>query len=129
MKRQVNSMEKQMKKKGAKNPGRVFFRLMKYILNNYMAHCILVVACIIISVLANVQGTMFMKNLIDDYITPLLLTEAPDFGPLFQAVLKVGGFYGIGIIATYLYNRVMVNVTQECCAICGNDLFAHMEKL
>lgn len=129
MKRQVNSMEKQMKKKGAKNPGRVFFRLMKYILNNYMAHCILVVACIIISVLANVQGTMFMKNLIDDYITPLLLTEAPDFGPLFQAVLKVGGFYGIGIIATYLYNRVMVNVTQGVLRNLRNDLFAHMEKL
>lgn len=129
MKRQVNSMEKQMKKKGAKNPGRVFFRLMKYILNHYMAHCILVVACIIISVLANVQGTMFMKNLIDDYITPLLLAEAPDFGPLFQAVLKVGGFYGIGIIATYLYNRIMVNVTQGVLRNLRNDLFAHMEKL
>lgn len=129
MRRQVNRMEKQVKKRGASNPGKVFFRLMKYILKNYMVHCIFVVVCIVISVLSSVQGTMFMKNLIDDYITPLLLADAPDFGPLLHAIGKVAGFYGVGIIATYIYNRIMVNVTQGVLRNMRNDLFAHMEKL
>lgn len=122
-------MERQEKKKGTANPGKVFTRLMKYVMKKYMIHCIVVLVCIVISVLANVQGTMFMKNLIDNYITPLLTAKAPDFTPLLRAIGKVAGFYAIGIISTYLYNRIMVNVTQGTLRSMRDDLFAHMEKL
>lgn len=65
-----------------KNPGKLFKRLMAYICKSYTPHCILVVICILASVLCNVQGTMFMQTLIDDYITPLLKSADPDFTPL-----------------------------------------------
>ena len=72
---------------------------------------------------------MFMKNLIDDYITPFLLTDTPDFTPLTRAIARVAAFYGVGIIATYAYTRIMVNVTQGTLRSLRDDLFAHMEQL
>lgn len=112
-----------------KNPGKLFIRLMKYVLKSYKIHCIFVFLFICGSVLANVQGTMFTKNLIDDYITPFLLSDTPDFGPLAHAIGRVAVFYALGVLCTYLYNRIMVNVTQGTLRDLRNDLFEHMEKL
>jgi ATP-binding cassette subfamily B protein len=111
------------------NPGKLFLRLMGYVFQEYKIPYILVFILIIVSVLANVQGTMFMKNLIDDYITPFLLTDSPDFSPLAHAIARVAGFYGIGVISTYAYNRIMINVTQGTLRNLRNDLFEHMERL
>ena len=61
------------------NPGKIFVRIMKYVLKNYTPHCIIAVVSIFVSVLANVQGTMFMKTLIDSYIMPMLKASDPDF--------------------------------------------------
>ena len=72
-----------------KNPGNLFARLMKFVLSKYAFPCIIVVICIFISVLANVQGTMFTQSLIDDYITPLVGQSEPDFSPLMQAILRL----------------------------------------
>ena len=116
-------------KSQVKNPGKLFVRLMKYVLQYYKFRCISVVLLIILSVIANVQGTMFTKNLIDEYITPFLLTDHPDFSPLAHAIAKVAAFYAIGVLATYSYNRIMVNVTQGTLRNLRNELFAHMEKL
>lgn len=102
---------------------------MAYVFQYYKLHYIVVIALIFVSVLANVQGTMFMKNLIDDYITPFLLTDTPDFAPLTRAIARVAVFYCVGIIATYAYNRIMVNVTQGTLRSLRDDLFAHMEQL
>lgn len=120
-------MEK--KKPQVQNPWKIFTRLMKYILKYYSIHCVCVLVSIVISVLANVQGTMFMQTLIDDYILPLLKTANPDFGPLAVAIGKVAGFYAIGAAATYAYSRIMVNVTQGTLRNFRNDLFTHMESL
>lgn len=111
------------------NPGKLLARLMKYIGKTYTIHLIVVVICIFASVLANVQGTMFMKSLIDDYITPLLGKADPDFGPLMQAIVRVAGFYLLGVICTFTYNRVMVYVTQGTLKNLRVDLFTHMESL
>ena len=111
------------------NPGKLLARLMKYIGKTYTIHLIVVVICIFASVLANVQGTMFMKSLIDDYITPLLGKADPDFGPLMQAIARVAGFYLLGVICTFIYNRVMVYVTQGTLKNLRVDLFTHMESL
>ena len=112
-----------------KNPMKIFKRLMAYVFQSYKYHYMLVIVLIFISVIANVQGTMFMKNLIDDYITPFLLTDTPDFTPLARAIARVAAFYGVGILSTYIYNRVMVNVTQGTLRSLRDDLFAHMEQL
>ena len=91
------------------NPGKIFIRLMKYVTQKYMIHSIIVLICIVVSVLANVQGTMFLQELIDDYIAPMLKQSDPNFGPLLQAMIKVGIFYLIGALSTYAYSRIMVN--------------------
>ncbi|MDD6208320.1 MAG: ABC transporter ATP-binding protein, partial [Clostridiales bacterium] len=118
-----------MKQKNRTKKSGMLMRLMKYIFHYYSFSCVLVFLFIFISVIANVQGTMFMKNLIDDYITPYLLTEHPDFSPLAHAIGKVACFYGIGVLATYAYNRIMVNVTQGILRNLRDELFAHMEQL
>ena len=122
--RQPRGMKSQVK-----NPGELFLRLMKYVLKDYKFHCISVVVLIVVSVLCNVQGTMFMKNLIDEYITPFLLSDNPNFIPLAHAIAKVAAFYALGVLATFGYNRLMVNVTQGTLRNLRNDLFSHMEKL
>ena len=132
--RRVNKMpgpERQPRgmKAQVKNPGELFLRLMKYVLKDYKFHCISVVVLIVVSVLCNVQGTMFMKNLIDEYITPFLLSDNPNFTPLAHAIARVAAFYALGVLATFGYNRLMVNVTQGTLRNLRNDLFSHMEKL
>ena len=114
---------------GVENPGKLLGRLLRYIMKSYSVAIIVVVLCIFISVLANVQGTMFTKTLIDQYILPLLHTDAPDFGPLTMAIGKVACFYAIGVIATYTYNRIMIYVCQGTLRNLRNDMFATMETL
>ena len=116
-------------KPGVEHPGKLFVRLLRYIFREYKIQYIVVMILIIVSVLANVQGTMFTKDLIDKYITPFLLTENPNFAPLAHAIMKVAVFYGIGVISTYAYNRIMINVTQGTLKNLRNELFEHMEKL
>ena len=112
-----------------KNPGKLLARLMRYVFRDYKIHCMLVFIFIFLGVIANVQGTMFTKNLIDDYITPFLLTDSPDFTPLARAIGRVAVFYAVGILSTYAYNRIMVTVTQGTLRDMRNELFAHMQKL
>lgn len=116
-------------KSSVKNPGKLFLRLMRYVFKSYGIHYAAVIVLIMISVLCNVQGTLFMKNLIDDYITPFLLTDNPDFMPFARAIFRVAGFYGLGIVSSYGYNRIMINVTQGTLRDMRDDLFEHMEKL
>ena len=111
------------------NPGKVFKRLMAYIFKNYGIHFIFVLVCIVLSVVASIQGTLFMQRLIDDYIMPMIGQETPDFGNLFREIVRVAGFYLVGVAATYAYNRIMVTITQGTLKNLRDDLFEHMEKL
>ena len=112
-----------------KNPGKLFARLMGFIFKKYLPACIIVVICIFVSVLANVQGTMFSKNLIDDYIVPLLKTGNPDYGPLLAAMGRVAVFYGIGVISTFAYSKIMIYVSQGTIKNLRVELFSHMQDL
>lgn len=116
-------------KPSVENPGKVLKRLMDYVMRHYRIHVIVVVLSILTSVVCNAQGTMFMQSLIDDYIVPLLKTPNPDFSGLAGAIGRVAGFYAIGVFATWLYNWLMVNVTQGTLRDLRNDLFTHMEGL
>lgn len=115
--------------KGPENPGKLLKRLMGMLMKHYGMAIIIVAICIIINVLANVQGTMFMQRLIDDYITPLLKSETKNYTPLLHAIGRVACFYGIGIIASYSYNRIMVNVTQGMLKTFRDSMFTKMEQL
>lgn len=112
-----------------KNPGKLFARLMGFIFKKYLPACIIVVICIFVSVLANVQGTMFTKNLIDDYIVPLLKTGNPDYGPLLAAMGRVAVFYCIGVISTFAYSKIMIYVSQGTIKNLRVELFSHMQDL
>ena len=115
--------------KRIENPGKVFKRLMGYVAKSYGIHLVLVAVLIFVSVLANVQGTMFTQSLIDDYIMPMLTQDSPDFAPLARAIMRVACFYLIGVLASYAWNRIMINVTQGTLRNVRDDVFSHMETL
>lgn len=85
--------------------------------------------CIFITVLASVQGTWFMQTLIDGYILPLIGQADPDFSGLLHAIMRVAIFYLIGALASYIYTRIMVNVSQGTLKNLRDDMFTHMEEL
>lgn len=114
---------------GVENPAAVLKRLMAYVLKSYKFQCILVVVCIIVSAFCNVQGTMFMQTLIDDYILPLLKDASPDFTNLGRAIIRVGCFYGLGVLAALTQSQVMVYVTQGVLRNLRNDMFFRMQNL
>ncbi len=111
------------------HPGRLFTRLMKYVMKDYGLGCAVVLVCIIVNVLASVRGTLFMKTLIDDYIIPLTKAANPDFGPLTGAIARVGVFYLMGVIAAFVQSRIMVYVSQGTLRNLRIDVFHHMESL
>ena len=116
-------------KPSVENPGQILKRMMGYIFKFYKIQMIFVFILVIVSVLANLQGTMFMKVLIDDYIDPMLESGSKDFGPLIKAILTTAGFYGVGVASTYAYNRIMVSVSQGTLRRLRSDLFVHMQTL
>ena len=116
-----------------KQSAKTFKRLMGLILKRYKVHMIFVFLCIIISVLASVQGTLFIQTLFDDYISPMVeqVTHGrqADFTPLLLAIARVAVFYLIGAAATYTQSRIMITVTQGTMRDLRNDIFRHMESL
>lgn len=111
------------------NPGKILKRLLSYVAKNYKVHMIVVVVCIVVSVLCNLRGTMFMKELFDVYITPMMGQENPDFGPLAGAIGRVACFYAAGIIAAFIQQRLMVKATQGTLNNLRIDMYNHMETL
>ena len=111
------------------NPGKLLKRIMDEVFKHYLPHCILVLVCIIVSALANVQASLFLQTLIDDYIVPMTQQQNPDFAPLAGALFRVGCIYVIGILAAWLNARTMVNVTQGTLRNIRIQLFTHMESL
>lgn len=121
---------KKNKVKADRDSLQVLTRLCAYVIRNYRVSCFFVLIFIIISSLATVASSLFLKSLIDDYIAPILASNGPaDFGPLFQALCAMAAIYVCGIASTYLYARILINVAQGTMKRIRDDLFAHMEKL
>ena len=104
-------------------------RLLSYVLKNYKKQFIFVFICIIISSIASVAGSLFLQTLIDDYITPLLKDKTPIFTELLQILTVMGTIYIVGILASYLYSRLMAVVSQGVLRDIRNEMFTKMEKL
>jgi len=111
------------------NPGKILKRLIVYVFARYKFHFALVIVCILLSSLMTLRGTWFLQSLIDDYIIPLTKADSPDFGPLAKALASLALTYGIGIVASYIYNRIMVNISQGTMKKLRVDIFTHMESL
>lgn len=111
------------------NPMKTLKRLLGIIMKKYKFHMIFVFLFILLSVFANVQGTLFIQTLIDDYINPLIGQPNPDFAPLLMAISKVAVFYLLGAAATYAYSKIMVYVSQGTMRDIRCDIFSHMESL
>ena len=111
------------------NPGKLFRRILSYVFKYYKIHLIIVVICILCSVFANVQGTMFTRTLIDQYITPMTKQASPDFGPLARAIGRVACFYGLGVLCAFVQARLMIYVTQGSMKRMREELFVNMERL
>ena len=99
----------QPKRRGAKDAGKTTRRLLSYISKGHKFTFILVLICILISALANVAGSLFLKTLIDEYITPLLGVTNPIFTSMYRALAMMAGIYMVGVVATYVYNILMVS--------------------
>ena len=111
------------------NPGKLLARVLGFMLSKYGFQYALVLICIVVSVLCNMQGTKFMESLIDDYITPMLGTASPDYGPLLSAIGRVAIFYGLGVVATFTSNKILVYITQGTMRSLRDTLFASMQSL
>ena len=111
------------------SPPEVLKRVLGYMLHDYKFPFILVVACILISALANVMGATFPQTLVDDYIVPMINSGSTDFGGLGRAILQLVAVLVLGVAASYAYNRIMVSVGQGTMRNLRNDLFRRMESL
>ena len=111
------------------NPGKVFKRILAYVMKQYKFQVILVLCGILLGVFAQVQGTLFMQTLIDSYILPLLAEKSNDFSGLLHAITRVACFYGVGILAVFIQNRTMAKITQGTLKRLRDDLFVHMQTL
>ena len=111
------------------NPGKIFMRILRYVMECYRIQVVAVVICISVSVFANVQGTLFMQTLIDGYILPLLKEQSSDFSGLAHAIARTAGFYGIGIVTAFAQARMMAYVTQGTLKRLRDEMFTHMQTL
>ena len=112
-----------------KRQTKVLGQVLRYMLKNYKFSFLVVVICIIASALCTLQGMLFTQALIDDYITPMLKSGVFEAGPLLGGLSRMAFFYVIGIICSYTYNRIMVNVGQGTMLRLREELFTHMESL
>ena len=104
-------------------------RLLGYVVATYKLQLVVVLVSIIISALVGVAGIEFIKYLIDDFITPLLGSQNPDYTALFNVIMMMALVYLVGVIATYIYNRLMINISQGVLNKIRKQLFNHMQKL
>jgi ATP-binding cassette, subfamily B, multidrug efflux pump len=104
-------------------------RILAYIFKRYKFLFFIVLFSIIISSLANVIGTVLLRNLIDDYITPLLNKNGRNFGPLLKMITIMAVIYYLGVLATYVYSRIMIVISQGTLKKIRDDMFSHMESL
>lgn len=104
-------------------------RVIRYMLHYYKFPFLLVIVCILITAIATVVGATFPQTLVDDYITPMLSSGSDDFSGLASDLIRLACIMGIGVVAAFTYNRIMVNVSQGTMRRLRDDLFRRMEAL
>lgn len=104
-------------------------RLMSYVTGVYRFQFAVVIVAIIVSAFANLASSMSLMYILDDFVVPLIGQQNPNFAGLERALLILGGVYALGVVCTYLYNRLMVNISQGVLKKVRDDMFEHMQTL
>ena len=112
----------------ASNPKKTLLRLLSY-LKKYTPTLVLVLVCILLASVAQAQGSRALGPLVDDYILPMVESGSTDFSPLFGYLAKLACIFGLGILGSFLYNYLMVGVTQGVQKTIRDDLFTKMQRL
>ena len=112
----------------ASNPKKTLLRLLSY-LKKYTPTLVLVLVCILLASVAQAQGSRALGPLVDDYILPMVERGSTDFSPLFGYLAKLACIFGLGILGSFLYNYLMVGVTQGVQKTIRDDLFTKMQRL
>ena len=112
----------------AKDPKKTIARLLRY-LKKYRATMVIVVLCIIAAAIAQAASAASLGTLVDEYVTPLLSQTNPNFGPLVKYLCIMAGIYLLGIVSSFLYNYLMVDVGQGTQKRIRDEMFAHMQTL
>lgn len=112
-----------------KNPGKILKCIFSMIFEKYSIHVIVVLICVLLNTYASIQGTLFTKTLIDDYIAPMLLKSSPDFAPLLSAIIRIAIIYLLGVGASFLQQKLMIYVAQGTLLRIREKIFSSMEKL
>ena len=103
-------------------------RLLSYIFH-YKLRFFFVLVCILVSALTSVASSLYLQTLIDSYITPLLLEANPVFDALLKSIITMACIYVVGVICTFLYNRIMVSIAQGVLKEIRDTMFSHMQTL
>ena len=107
----------------------VIWRLTKYVLSDYKFSIITVLVCIAITSVTTLASTLFTRTLIDDYIVPLTQAANPEYTALWETLIKLGLILLLGVICSYAYNRLMINVSQGTMLRLRQRIFERMERL
>jgi len=115
--------------KASKEQRAVIWRLAKYVLSDYKFSILTVLVCIAITSVTTLASTLFTRTLIDDYIVPLTEAANPEYTSLLQTLFKLGIILFVGVVCSYLYNRLMINVSQGTMLRLRQRIFERMECL
>lgn len=107
----------------------VIWRMTKYVLKNYKTYIVTVMVCIVVASVASLVSTLFTRTLVDDYIVPLTKVANPQYASLAQALFKLGLVLLLGVVCSYAYNRLMIQVSQGTMLKLRKQLFEHMQQL
>ena len=115
--------------KASKEQRAVIWRLAKYVLSDYKFSILTVLVCIAITSVTTLASTLFTRTLIDDYIVPLTEAAHPEYSSLAEVLIKLGIILFVGVVCSYLYNRLMINVSQGTMLRLRQRIFERMERL
>lgn len=104
-------------------------RLLKYVTSTYKVQFIIVLICILISSVASISVSLSLRFLLDDFIIPLIGQQDPNFSELYGALTVLGTIFACGVIASFIYSRMMVVIGQGVLKRVRDEMFAHMQKL
>lgn len=115
--------------RATKQQKQVMMRIFGFVLKNYKFSILTVLACIVVSSITSLFSTLFTRTLIDDYITPLTQMANPEYTSLLQTLFRLGLILLLGVVASYTYNRLMINVSQGTMLRLRKQIFERMEQL
>lgn len=122
-------MSRQEKPRVNKGTIKTAKRLLGYVTGTYKVQFIVVLICILISSIASISVSLSLRFLLDDYIIPLIGKQNPDYSELYMALTVLGTIFLCGVIATFIYSRLMVTIGQGVLKRVRDEMFAHMQTL